>query len=95
VRSVARLVRPGGLLVVASPLDFETHYTPEDRWVDDIRALLAGVEGEVVASVDVPYTFLQHSRRFNWFLSQVVCVRLPASGALPHARDPCGDLATS
>jgi SAM-dependent methyltransferase len=87
VRSVARLVRPGGLLVVASPLDFETHYTPEDRWVDDIRALLAGVEGEVVASVDVPYTFLQHSRRFNWFLSQVVCVRLPASG-VPHARDP-------
>ena len=88
VRSLARLVRPGGLLVVASPLDFETHYTPKDQWVDDIRTLLDGLECDVLATVDVPYTFLQHSRRFNWFLSQVVCVRLPASGAVPHARDP-------
>ena len=86
IRSVARLVRPGGLLVVASPLDFEPDYTPRERWVDDVRALLDGLDAEVVASVDVPYTFLQHSRRFTWFLSQVVCVRPAASGPVPHAR---------
>jgi len=75
VDDLARLVRPGGLLVLACPFDYDTQYSPPEVWVHDQRELLRPEQFEVVAVEELPYTFQQHGRAFNWYLSQVVVAR--------------------
>jgi SAM-dependent methyltransferase len=75
---LARLVRPGGLLVIASPLHFDEHYTSRDRWIGDVREVLdPGYWRVDDREVDVRYELWQARRRIISYLSQVVgAVRL-------------------
>jgi len=74
------LVRPGGLLVLSSPLHFDENYTSQDRWISDVREVLDSscwsIEDRVI---DVRYELWQNRRRIISYLSQVVgAVRKPA-----------------
>jgi SAM-dependent methyltransferase len=79
---LARLPRPGGLLVIASPLHFDERYTSRDRWIGDVREVLDPVYWRVDdREVDVRYEVWQARRRIISYLSQVVgAVRRPESG---------------
>ncbi|HET9894517.1 MAG TPA: methyltransferase domain-containing protein [Streptosporangiaceae bacterium] len=73
-----RLVRPGGLLVISSPMHFDEHYTSRDRWIGDVHEVLDPVYWRVDdREVDVRYEVWQARRRIISYLSQVVgAVRL-------------------
>ena len=70
---LARLPRPGGLLVIASPMHFDEHYTSRDRWIGDVHEVLDPVCWRVDdREVDVRYEVWQARRRIISYLSQVV-----------------------
>jgi SAM-dependent methyltransferase len=73
VGELRHLLRPGGLLVIASPLHFDEHYTSRDRWVGDVHEVLDPSYWRVDdREVDVRYEFWQARRRIISYLSQVV-----------------------
>jgi SAM-dependent methyltransferase len=78
---LTRLLRPGGLLVISSPMHFDEHYTSRDRWIGDVREVLDPVYWRVDdREVDVRYELWQARRRIISYLSQVVgAVRRPES----------------
>ncbi len=78
---LTRLLRPGGLLVIASPMHFDEHYTSRDRWIGDVREVLdPGYWRVDDREVDVRYEVWQARRRIISYLSQVVgAVRGPES----------------
>src|SRR6185437_8079476 len=70
---LTRLLRPGGLLVVASPLHFDEHYTSRDRWIGDVREVLDPAHWSVGdRDIDVRYELYQTRRRIISYLSQVI-----------------------
>ena len=70
---LTRLPRPGGLLVIASPMHFDEHYTSRDRWIGDVCEVLDPVYWRVDdREVDVRYEVWQARRRIISYLSQVV-----------------------
>lgn len=83
VGELTHLLRPGGLLVIASPMHFDEHYTSPDRWIADVREVLDPVYWRVDdREVDVRYEIWQARRRIISYLSQVVgAVRRPESCA--------------
>ena len=67
------LLRPGGLLVISSPMHFDEHYTSRERWIGDVHEVLDPVYWRVDdREVDVRYEFWQARRRIISYLSQVV-----------------------
>jgi SAM-dependent methyltransferase len=72
---LSSLVAPGGLLVISCPFDFEPQYSSPEVWVSDLRDVIPTDEFKVVATSDLPYSFKQFNRRFNWYLTQVVAAR--------------------
>jgi SAM-dependent methyltransferase len=80
VNDLMYLVRPGGLLVISSPLHFDENYTSRDRWISDVREVLDPACWSIEdRQVDVRYELWQNRRRSISYLSQVVgAVRKPA-----------------
>ena len=76
---LTRLPRPGGLLVIGSPMHFDERYTSRDRWIGDVHEVLDPVYWRVEDRVvDVRYELWQARRRIISYLSQVVgAVRRP------------------
>jgi len=73
VSELRYLVRPGGLLVISSPLHFDAHYTSRDRWIGDVRDVLDAAHWDVAdREVDVRYELWQARRRIISYLSQVI-----------------------
>lgn len=73
VRSLRRLLHPGGLLVLASPHHYEEDFTPRPLWIDDLRDLLPLDQWMVGGRVtDVSYEFLRYNRAGLWYSSQVI-----------------------
>jgi SAM-dependent methyltransferase len=67
------LLRPGGLLVISSPMHFDEHYTDRDRWIGDVHEVLDPAYWRTDdREVDVRYEFWQARRRIISYLSQVV-----------------------
>lgn len=76
VRALHRLLSPGGLLVLSSPLEFDEQFTPErERWITDLRDLLDDSAWISVDSTDVLYDFRLYRRGWIRYSSQVVCAR--------------------
>lgn len=72
VRALRRLLRPSGLLVLASAHHYEETFTPRERWVEDLGELLDPAEWDVADRIrDVGYGFLRYSRGGVWYSSQV------------------------
>jgi 2-polyprenyl-3-methyl-5-hydroxy-6-metoxy-1,4-benzoquinol methylase len=73
VSDLRYLVRPGGLLVVSSPMHFDEHYTSRDRWIGDVREVLDPAYWSVGdRDIDVRYELWQTRRRIISYLSQVI-----------------------
>lgn len=73
VGELRKLVRPGGLLVISSPMHFDEHYTRRDRWIGDVRDVLDPAHWDIAdREVDVRYELWQARRRIISYLSQVV-----------------------
>lgn len=73
VRDLRHLVRPGGLLVISSPMHFDENYTSRDRWIGDVREVLDPAHWSVDdRDVDVRYELWQTRRRIISYLSQVI-----------------------
>jgi len=72
VHALRRLLRPSGLLVLASAHHYEETFTPRERWVGDLRELLDPADWDVADRIrDVGYGFLRYSRGGVWYSSQV------------------------
>jgi SAM-dependent methyltransferase len=73
VHVVGRLVRPGGLLVLASPHHFTPEFTPTHKWVTDLRELLDPGEWTVNdRECEASYDFTYYQRHHSHFVSQVI-----------------------
>ena len=73
--AATRLLRPGGMLVLSSPLAFESQYTPEANWVSDLHELVDTDGWSVVGEHEgVPYEFLYYDRHLTRYYSQVLAV---------------------
>jgi 2-polyprenyl-3-methyl-5-hydroxy-6-metoxy-1,4-benzoquinol methylase len=73
VNDLRHLVRPGGLLVVSSPMHFDEHYTSRDRWIGDVREVLDSADWSVGdRDIDIRYELWQTRRRIISYLSQVI-----------------------
>jgi len=81
VRSLHRLLAPGGLLILSSPLEFDEQFTPDRaRWVTDLRDLLDDDAWVTVGDSNVLYDFRLYRRGWIRYSSQVVGVRKRGTG---------------
>lgn len=73
VDSLARHLRPGGMLVLSSPLSFDLRFTPDrGNWIDDLRVLLTEDRWRIVGQADVPYDIRRTEREKFSYATQVV-----------------------
>lgn len=73
ISTIGAMLRPGGLLVLASPLHFEESFTGRSAWVQDLKELFNQECWRVAErEADIKYTFLHYRRRLNCYLSQVI-----------------------
>ena len=76
LQDLARLTRPRGLLVIASPMDFEVQFTPDEGlWLSDIREGLAEVDWEILETTDCLYEVRPYTRKRIAYDAQVVLAR--------------------
>lgn len=87
VSELARMIRPGGLLVLASPLDFRPDMTPPGCWLTDLRQLVTGPGWETTTTpAETVYPVLRHTRQLRLFRSQVIgLIRSSAPVARRHS----------
>ena len=76
VEILRSLLRPGGFLCLASPLDWRPDHTNEEHWIEDVEVFLDRAVWEVTSRVNLEYCFRAGLRRTTSFVSQVVCARL-------------------
>lgn len=78
------LVRPGGILVLASPYSWSDTYTTRSAWIGATRpghgshdALLAelGDEFELMHRADLPFMLREHGRKFEYVVSDLTVWR--------------------
>lgn len=73
VKDLMHLVRPGGLMVISSPMHFDPNYTDPARWISDVREILDPAQWSIEdRDIDVRYELWQNRRRIISYLSQVV-----------------------
>jgi 2-polyprenyl-3-methyl-5-hydroxy-6-metoxy-1,4-benzoquinol methylase len=73
VAELARLIRPGGLLVLSSPLDFRPDITPQRHWLTDLQQLGTGPGWKTTTmTAEMVYPVLRHTRQLRLFHSQVI-----------------------
>ncbi|MFI6520590.1 class I SAM-dependent methyltransferase [Spirillospora sp. NPDC050679] len=73
VRALDRLVRPSGLLVLASPHHYEERFTPPEHWIDDLAELLDPDRWDLgLRRTDIDYGFQTYDRGRLWYSSQVL-----------------------
>lgn len=83
VERFPHLVRPGGILVLATPCTWMEEFTPKAAWlggyhenghpvrtIDRLRTLLAADFEELEAS-DEPFLIREHARKFQWSVAQL------------------------
>jgi len=73
INTLGAMLRPGGLLVLVSPLHFEEEFTDRRKWVRDLKELLDEKTWRIEhREADVKHSVLHYRRRLNCYLSQVV-----------------------
>lgn len=82
VGDVARMVRPGGHLVLSTPFDWKTEYTPRERWIEDIQAI-SPAGWELLRNIDIEYDIRATRRDAERYISQVVVLRKPHDALVP------------
>jgi len=79
---LAHYCAPGGLLVVASPLDWQETYTPPTEWFSDLVPEIRSLGFEIISSEDLDFPFRYGPRKQTVFVSQVVVARDTRSAEL-------------
>ncbi len=68
-------VRPGGLLCISSPLEWQEASTPSELWRDSVGEFLDEQAWQVVDQRNIDYQFRVNNRRLIHYSSQVVLVK--------------------
>lgn len=69
-----RLLKPGGVLLLASPLDWHSDFTPTGYWQDRLEDFLEG-RWEVLERDELPFYYRTRPRRMILFASEVLLIR--------------------
>ncbi len=75
VEALRSHARPGGLLCISSPLEWQQGSTPSEHWRDSVNDFLDAEHWQTVDQRDIDYQFRINSRRLVQYSSQVVLVR--------------------
>jgi putative 4-mercaptohistidine N1-methyltranferase len=74
---LARLVKPGGQLVITSPYTWLEEYTPREHWLcgetgDTLAGLRAALDADfaLIETKDLPFLIREHARKFQWSVAQ-------------------------
>jgi 5-histidylcysteine sulfoxide synthase/putative 4-mercaptohistidine N1-methyltranferase len=65
------LVKPGGILVMTTPLSWLEEYTPKSRWlkgIADIQAVLS--QFELLHQEEIPFMIREHRRKYEYIVTQ-------------------------
>jgi SAM-dependent methyltransferase len=88
VRKIARLVRPGGLIVLASPFDFNVRFTPSKNcWVHDLQDLLPAEWSDVLRG-EIVYSHRHHRWHYPTYICQLLGATAPEPGKRRAGRQP-------
>jgi len=80
-KAVGDLLRPGGTLVFASPMEYEEATTPrKELWVRDLKDLFPPDKWEVLNEVDRDYEARPYKRKRIIYATQVLILRKQGSG---------------
>jgi len=78
LRRLAKIVKPGGQLVISSPYTWLEDYTPRTKWLGGVvrrgrrlqthDSLVRALRGDfkLERRIDVPFTIRDHARKFQW-----------------------------
>lgn len=80
VERLGQLLREGGLLFLASPMEWDKRFTPREFWVDDLSLLFAADGWERIDMRDIAYPFRHTPRYKTDYVSQVLCMKRKARG---------------
>jgi SAM-dependent methyltransferase len=72
VQTILRLLRPGGLAVVASPLHFDQLFTSRSQWIEDLSGVLSAMNLNIAATQDLTYAIRLYGRCVCIYDSQIV-----------------------
>lgn len=79
LRSLPRLVRPGGQLLLATPFTWLESFTPRDKWIGAVAEGISSVEAlrrileadfRLEREADLPFLLREHERKFQYGLSK-------------------------
>ena len=85
---IASRIRPGGILLLASPYTWLEEFTPKENWLGGVREngealtthgalrrLLSGHFEEVAVPLDLPFVIRETARKYQYVHSQVTIWR--------------------
>jgi len=75
------LVKPGGILVMTTPLSWLEAYTPKARWLHGIASIQEIMtEFELLHEEELPFTIREHQRKFEYIITQASVWRRRSTG---------------
>jgi SAM-dependent methyltransferase len=80
VERLGHLLREGGFFFLASPMEWDKRFTPQELWVEDLSLLFAAGRWEKKDVRDIAYPFRQTARYKTEYVSQVLCMKRKARG---------------
>ena len=73
VRDLGSLLRPGGMLVLSSPLDFDVRFTPDkNEWVEDLNSIFINNEWLHGGEINLLYSIRKTKKTKIHYQTQVV-----------------------
>lgn len=80
VDSLSKLVKPSGILVCSSPLDFQSKcMTNGEAWTDSLHEFFSSNQWDQIGEAEVYYEFRYYNRVWTRFNCQVICKRKRAT----------------
>ena len=65
------LVKPGGILVMTTPLSWLEEYTPRSRWMNGREAIAQVLsEFDCIHQAELPFLIREHRRKFEYIITQ-------------------------
>jgi putative 4-mercaptohistidine N1-methyltranferase len=89
--SIARLVLPGGQLIITSPYTWMEEFTPRSKWLceespqgfqssfEKLKQILSA-EFILERTIELPFLIREHARKYQWSVAQATCWRRAGRG---------------
>lgn len=85
VREAARVLKPGGSLIIASPYTWTEDCAPADKWLNSGHgSSMEGIQNCLGADfscdkrLDIPFLIREHRRKFQWSMAEASRWRSPS-----------------